>query len=428
MIRLSIIVVIVGIGFGADRGRDLFETGSTPGHDAIAILRGNETEVPARLMACANCHGIHAEGKTEAGVTAPPLTGDLSFDAFERIVRDGVGREGKPLHPAMPSYRFSREELTDLWEHLLQLNGRVLSHGVTSDEIRIGMATGPNAQASAAVQQVVRAAFEGINAEGGIFRRKLVLETRPRHAGLKGATFAVIASLGDDDWNAAAQPVIGPLSAAAAGPNVYTLLPSATEQWSALCGYLAKNTPHGVRIVPEDQQQFVAAAPACRVLRMKAGAAPTILFAGREADLERVILANPGRQVATLHVVAGRSAFRLPEEARGRLLIAYPAVPADQVDLAAVETAAAGRPEFPALQSMALGSARVLIEALKRAGRDLTQSRLEAALESLNGFETGLIPPVTFGSGKQSGVRGAYLVRASADRFIPLGSWITAEE
>jgi hypothetical protein len=327
----------------------------------------------------------------------------------------------------MPSYRFTRDEIADLHAHLLRLNGHSPANGVTPDEIRIGLATGPDTRLSSAVERVIRAAFEDVNAHGGIFRRKILLVSGPRHADLKGATLASVASLAND-WNASDQPVIGPLSAAAEGSNVFTLLPAETEQWSSLCRYLARDARNSVQVLPEDQQRFIGSVPACRALLRETGAAKTILFAGREADLERVIRANPGRQIAALHIAVARTVSRLPEEARNRLLIACPALPADQADPAAIDAAAAGSPEFPALRAMALGAARVLIEALKRAGRDLTQDRLQAALETLNGFETGLIPPVTFGPGTRSGVRGAYLVRAAADRFILLSSWMTAEE
>jgi branched-chain amino acid transport system substrate-binding protein len=47
-------------------------------------------------------------------------------------------------------------------------------------------------------------------------------------------------------------------------------------------------------------------------------------------------------------------------------------------------------------QVLGIGSARVVVEVLKRTGRDLTRERFKAALEQLKDFDTGIIPgPIT---------------------------------
>jgi branched-chain amino acid transport system substrate-binding protein len=45
---------------------------------------------------------------------------------------------------------------------------------------------------------------------------------------------------------------------------------------------------------------------------------------------------------------------------------------------------------------LGIGSAKVVVEVLRRAGRDLTRARLKEVLQSLSGFETGILPgPIT---------------------------------
>jgi branched-chain amino acid transport system substrate-binding protein len=54
----------------------------------------------------------------------------------------------------------------------------------------------------------------------------------------------------------------------------------------------------------------------------------------------------------------------------------------------------AGRPSL--YDFLGAGAARVLVEGLQRAGRDVTRDKLIAALETLKDFDTGLTLPVTF--------------------------------
>jgi hypothetical protein len=69
----------------------------------------------------------------------------------------------------------------------------------------------------------------------------------------------------------------------------------------------------------------------------------------------------------------------------------------------------------------------VLLEALKRAGRDLSRERLVDQLETLRDFATGYAPPVTFGPARRLGARGAYVVRIEGKGFRREGGWVSAE-
>jgi hypothetical protein len=65
-------------------------------------------------------------------------------------------------------------------------------------------------------------------------------------------------------------------------------------------------------------------------------------------------------------------------------------------------------------QWQAIASAKVLIEGLKSAGRDLTAARFVTALEGLRDFTTGLAAAVNFGPNRRVGLS---MVRIS--RFDP---------
>ena len=69
----------------------------------------------------------------------------------------------------------------------------------------------------------------------------------------------------------------------------------------------------------------------------------------------------------------------------------------------------------------------MLIEALKRAGRDLSREVLVDQLESLRGFATSHAPPLTFGPARRLGARGAYVVRVEGRDLKGAGGWVPVE-
>ena len=68
----------------------------------------------------------------------------------------------------------------------------------------------------------------------------------------------------------------------------------------------------------------------------------------------------------------------------------------------------------------------ILVEGLKRAGKDVSREKLVAVLEGLYEFETGLTPQITFGPNRRIGALGAYI--ASVDpvekKIISVSDWI----
>ena len=75
-----------------------------------------------------------------------------------------------------------------------------------------------------------------------------------------------------------------------------------------------------------------------------------------------------------------------------------------------------------------LASARVLVEGLKRAGRELSRDRLIEALEGFSEVETGLTPWVTYGPNRRVGIDGAYMIALDLDqgKMVPASGWVRA--
>ncbi len=79
------------------------------------------------------------------------------------------------------------------------------------------------------------------------------------------------------------------------------------------------------------------------------------------------------------------------------------------------------------MQFATLDSAKILVEGLKRAGRDLSREKLVTAIEGFYDFDTGLTPAVSYGPNRRIGAMGAYVVSAVALRdpaVTPPAEWI----
>jgi ABC-type branched-subunit amino acid transport system substrate-binding protein len=83
-------------------------------------------------------------------------------------------------------------------------------------------------------------------------------------------------------------------------------------------------------------------------------------------------------------------------------------------------------PKHLAAQVSAYSSAKILIEALKRTGKDLSREGLIQALEGFYNYQTGLTPPITYGPNRRIGAMGAYIVTVDLKKkeFVPVSGWV----
>ena len=181
---------------------------------------------------------------------------------------------------------------------------------------------------------------------------------------------------------------------------------------------------------------------------LRARGAETVFLLGPGADVGALALQmvqqagqQAGQQGAKLpHLpfllvpgpLAPRAVLDLPAAFEGRILLAYPTVPADQKPEALRHYAALFKGStlirnHQTSQVPAYSSAVLLAEALKQAGRDLTRAKLVSALETFQGFEPGLVPAVSFNAKRRLGALGGYVVAIDLKdkNFRQLGGFVS---
>lgn len=185
-----------------------------------------------------------------------------------------------------------------------------------------------------------------------------------------------------------------------------------------------------------EQRAFPAGLFDARALSLDLRQAGTtvVLFLGTEAQtselLHEAALLDWRPHFLLLGSLASRAAA-LSAGGGGRVFVAYPTLPADRTPEAlAGYRELAIRHGLPSRstgnQLAALAAAKVLVEALELAGRDLTRERVVAALEGLFEHETGLLPPLTFGPNRRIGSLGSHIVTlASEDLNRSSARWVT---
>jgi ABC-type branched-subunit amino acid transport system substrate-binding protein len=71
-------------------------------------------------------------------------------------------------------------------------------------------------------------------------------------------------------------------------------------------------------------------------------------------------------------------------------------------------------------------NAKVVVEALRRAGGAPTRASFRQALESLRAFDLGIGAPLTFGPERHQGLDSVYFTRVEGDRWVPVADWTAA--
>jgi ABC-type branched-subunit amino acid transport system substrate-binding protein len=71
-------------------------------------------------------------------------------------------------------------------------------------------------------------------------------------------------------------------------------------------------------------------------------------------------------------------------------------------------------------------NARVVVEALRRAGPQPTRAGFRQALESLHKFDLGIGATLTFGPERHQGLDSVYFTRVEGERWVPIADWASA--
>jgi ABC-type branched-subunit amino acid transport system substrate-binding protein len=124
--------------------------------------------------------------------------------------------------------------------------------------------------------------------------------------------------------------------------------------------------------------------------------------------------------------LVGAEIFDVPRAHQARLFAAYPSMPPTQPRVGPAPDISQSTTSYVIAQQAALATVTILLEGLRRAGREVSRETVIDALETLDRFETGLTRPVSFRPNRRTGTRGAYIVLVDLERrtLVPVGDWI----
>jgi ABC-type branched-subunit amino acid transport system substrate-binding protein len=128
------------------------------------------------------------------------------------------------------------------------------------------------------------------------------------------------------------------------------------------------------------------------------------------------------RALVNSQVVPSYDDVALPGVAEYRVLMDRhdPAVPTALRD----DTYTPQRYSFISLEGYV--NARVVVEAVRRAGPSPTRSSFRQALESLKGFDVGIGAALSFGPERHQGLDSVYFTRVDGERWVPITDWTVA--
>lgn len=400
--------------------------------------------------------------------------GPFTESAFIRAVVNGIDPAGSNLLVAMPRYKFTAEDMADLIAYVKRLgtdlDPGVTDNTITVGVVL--PSSGALAETGAAMKDVFNAYFDDVNSRGGIFSRKI--QVRFADAGAGGAATATVAqtfaqkeqvfafigglSAGADAQLAAVArndeiPFIGPATLLPQIENpvnryLFYLLPGVAEQAAALVNFAATQSElqqASLAILNSENPLSTAAATAAEDRAKKLGRIVKVRqsFAFDNFDVKGVVqelksknvgavfLFSTGDDAAnllreagaagwtphlfTLGVMAGKDLPNVGPQFKDKVYLAFPTVPSDISKEGLAEfTALHDKYKFAARhtasQLSAFAAAKVFVEALTRAGKDLSRDKLVTTLEGFYEYDTGVTPHITFGPNRRVGAAGAYVV------------------
>lgn len=401
---------------------------------------------------------------------------------LKRAITLGLDSSGNRLHTAMPRYQMSQEDASDLIAYLKKL-GRDLDPGLSETSISIGtlaVTDGRFADMSEAVKSALRAYFADINRQGGLFNRRLDLKIiesgespAERLKALKQsvegeevfALTSVFMAGADEEIAALCKdqeiPLVGaftldPRSDASANPFVFYIHSGLDDEAWALGRFAsekyAAENPAAVILHTQEKPTRAAAARIKELCAKSNWSAVETIETGRDQfDIAEIVEKLMARRVAVIFFLApneiqksfldrtgslrptifipGSLAGREMTQSASQVFLSLTALPSDRSEEAMAEYLRLAREHnLPARhlasQLSALASAKVLIEGLRRSGRDATRQRLIGSLEGMYKFPTGLTSPVTYNANRRIGCRGACIAEVKSGKLIPVSEWI----
>jgi ABC-type branched-subunit amino acid transport system substrate-binding protein len=341
--------------------------------------------------------------------------------------------------------------------------------GVTANSIILGSLAplqGENADTGSAVKAVLTAYFDDLNQRGGIYGRRVVLRfaesvddsaATMKNARRLAATpvFALVAPFvpgAEQKLAALAQanktPLVGLLALSVPSEpgnrEVFYLLPGFQQLEQELVRFAAvqeKSAMEKTAVVVADSrlQTDVSAAMQATWKELSVEKPREFVFTAKNREdtvrdlhsqgIETVFFVGGGEQLSPWIQAADRaewaprvfvlgplldeSILTAPARFQGRIFAAYPQLQpetgaVDEFDYFLESHNLAS--DHRLVQISAYCAAKILVEALARAGKNVTREKLILTLEQMRDFRTGLLPGITFGANRRVGSFKAEIV------------------
>ena len=450
------------------------------GYDGLGRPEGGVVPTDVRWSQLTKTYDhVHEDGRRHPAFDDASLT---------RSIIAGVDSANNRLDPSMPLYLLSADDAADLVAYLKVLE-HDFDPGVEEDRVRVASMLPREGRAAAlgdAMEKMLRGYFADVNTRGGVFGRQIELVTVPLGAtpdaslaNLQQAfddqgVFALVGgyTIGLDDallelLRFDNVPLVGPftlnpgdvlLDAAA-----FYLYPGFDEQVRVLADQafdhagdarnvliaspgtgqhdkLVTSATEQLRRVGDADPTTVSYVPggadaAAVAERVRTHNAESVIFFGQQEDLISLLVALAVRDLTPqIHVLSSflsRPLFDAPTMFDQRILVAYPTLASDISPQGRTDYQdLANRHELPTgnvqAQFATLAAARLLVEGLRRSGRDLDRIRLAESIEALYTWDSGVTPPLTYGPNRRIGARGAHLLAVDLEKEVmtPVGdSW-----
>jgi len=427
------------------RGRRLFETGiGASGRPVDAVFADSSTPIAGSLLSCAGCHGEDGRGRSVRGIDPPDITWQNLTKPYALQARTGrsrlpytealvlravvTGRDSsdQPLGPAMPRFRLTPRDGADLLAYMREL-GATVDPGVTAQAITLGVVLRPEGPDDG-VRHALETYRDDVNRAGGVFGRRIAFAfidgVAVPDASQVPFDQTILAAVVGDNPDAAhevaaladrAVPLIAiHADGAVPQPQVFYLSAGLPGELGALAKYAAPRLRDGARIaiVHSDDDAGRARVAALRALLERNGG----------PSLDAVPVPDDGPAEEAMRKIAASDAVLLADRrsamlaraetsdqlvlAPGSLLDALPG-PARHLLLAREVSAADGTSVAAGL----LAAARLMVEGLRRTGRDISRARLIEAIETIQRFDVGEGTPVSYGPRRHIGFIGAEIIR-----------------
>jgi branched-chain amino acid transport system substrate-binding protein len=361
--------------------------------------------------------------------------------------------------------------------------------GVTDQSIKVGTVvdtTGPLTFYGSTIKAAIEAYFKMINAQGGIYGRRLELvqesdnyEPARSVAALKkiitrDRVFCFISNMGTGSVMAQVPiieeekiPLIGPVTSAAfvkeppkkyIFPTISTYDTHGMSMIDYIFNHLKISNPKIGLIGSESLGPLVEAGMEKEIKKFKSSIEMKVRFPDKEVDFSSHVIKLQKANVDPVVIVGiyGQTAKVLLEMQKlgWKPTVIVNASAADpkllelsgaagegafvQMAFAMYTDEAPGIREYRELMTKyapdsqlsnfamwgGFISAKLLAEGLRRTGKDVTREKLVNAMETITDFKTDVFPPISYGPKMRAGASGAYYAKIEGGKLIKVKDWI----